>query len=88
MSTAQGEATVTVTWSEPSVTYAFDPAPTVTSSHQSGDVFPIGTTTVTYTAVYSLGVVSNEEFIIRVLGKRDILILLTHLINKQLTSIY
>ena len=42
--------TATATWTAPTATDNCTPPPTVTSTHISGTAFPIGTTTVTYTA--------------------------------------
>ena len=53
-----------VTWTAPSVS---SPA-TVTSSHNPGDAFPIGTATVTYTAVDGFGSVITDGFTITVTG--------------------
>ncbi len=39
---------------------------TVTSTHNSGDVFPIGTTTVTYTATDANGLTANCSFTVKV----------------------
>src|SRR5690625_5948605 len=39
-----------VTWTAPTVTDNCTTTPVITSSHNSGDIFPVGTTEVTYTA--------------------------------------
>src|SRR5690606_37484734 len=49
-----------VTWSAPTVTDACNV--TLTESHSAGDVFPIGTTTVTYTATDDNGNISTCSF--------------------------
>ena len=54
-----------VTWTAPTVTDNCS-VPTVTSTHNSGDVFPIGTTTVIYTATDAVGNVSTCSFTITV----------------------
>lgn len=48
------------TWTEPTATDNCTPAASLvwTKSHQPGDVFPLGTTTVTYTATDAMGNVS------------------------------
>ena len=38
-----------VTWTEPTATDNSGETPTVTQSHQPGDIFPVGTTDVSYT---------------------------------------
>lgn len=49
-----GDQTV-VTWVPPGVTDDCDNQPAVTGTHESGDSFPLGTTTVTYTATDASG---------------------------------
>ena len=44
-----GRTSGTLTWTEPTATDNSGMTPTITQSHQPGDSFPIGTTTVTYT---------------------------------------
>ena len=44
-----GSTTQTATWTEPTATDNTGMTPTVSSSHQPGDSFPVGTTQVTYT---------------------------------------
>ena len=63
-----GLPTAIVTWTEPSVTYTSDPPPTVVSNRRSGDAFPIGLTVVTYTAVDSAGLVTEQDFEVHILG--------------------
>ena len=63
-----GLATAVVTWIAPSVTYTLEPAPTVISSHESGDAFPIGHTEVTFTAIDSFGESVRDDFTVVVLG--------------------
>lgn len=50
---APGDCTPQIFWDEPTV--ADNCSTTVTASHQSGDEFPVGTTTVTYTVVDPAG---------------------------------
>jgi gliding motility-associated-like protein len=52
----------TATWTPPTFTDNCSSAVTVTSSHNPGDTFPVGTTTVTYTATDSLGNVATCTF--------------------------
>ena len=57
---AGGSCNASVTWVAP---VASDCGPiTVTSSHNSGDIFPVGTTQVTYTAIDSDGNTSTCSF--------------------------
>ncbi len=44
-----GTTSAVVTWQEPTATDDSGLPPSVTQSHQSGDSFPIGTTSVVYT---------------------------------------
>jgi len=45
-----GVCNAVVTWIPPTATDNCDPSPALTSTHVPGDTFPVGTTTVTYTA--------------------------------------
>ncbi len=54
------------TWTAPTATDNCGGAVTITSSHNSGDAFPLGTTTVTYTVTDSEGNATNETFDITV----------------------
>ncbi|XP_072032242.1 hyalin-like isoform X2 [Amphiura filiformis] len=71
VNTSPGQPTAIVTWTVPSVTYTFEPAPIVTSNYEPGDVFTLGATTVTYRAEDSFGVVTTDEFIIRVIDEEN-----------------
>ncbi|MGA1781572.1 MAG: HYR domain-containing protein, partial [Planctomycetota bacterium] len=64
--TGAGVCTAIVTWPEPSVSDDCAIAPVVTSSHSSGDTFPIGITTVVYTAVDDFGNSASASFDITV----------------------
>jgi gliding motility-associated-like protein len=64
ITTSTGSCDAVVTWIEPTVTDNCSTALTLISTHLSGDVFPIGTTTVTYTATDSLGNQSTCEFVV------------------------
>ena len=44
-----GTLSMNIPWTEPTATDNSDMTPTVTQSHQPGDSFNVGTTTVTYT---------------------------------------
>ncbi|PHP66731.1 hypothetical protein CSC94_11495, partial [Zhengella mangrovi] len=63
--TDAGLATAVVTWTEPT---ASDNAPgvTLTSTHTPGDAFPIGETTVTYTATDAAGNTATGSFTVTV----------------------
>ncbi|SFR33747.1 HYR domain-containing protein [Yoonia tamlensis] len=63
LTAAPGATTAVATWAEPSVSGAAGPA---TSTHASGDAFPIGATLVTYTAVASDGKTANVSFTVTV----------------------
>ena len=61
-------ATAVVTWTPPTAsddsgTY------TLTSSHNSGDTFNLGPTTVTYTAVDDAGNMVTDTFTVTITGK-------------------
>ncbi len=64
-STDPGSPTAIVTWSEPSVSGTANDF-TLTSTHNSGDAFSIGTTTVTYTATESGGETATASFTVSV----------------------
>ena len=64
-----GASTATATWSAPT-TSDMSGMVTLTSDHDPGDTFPLGPTTVTYTATDSSGnTVSSCTFVITVVGK-------------------
>ena len=65
-----GECTAVVTWSLPGISDNCG-AMITSSSHNSGDVFPIGTTTVTYTAEDVGGNVISCSFDVTVSDKED-----------------
>ena len=62
---APGLCEAVVLWNTPSV---FDncPGATLVSSHNSGDIFPVGSTTVTYTATDAAGNVATCNFVVTV----------------------
>ena len=66
-STDSGIATATVYWSPPTAVDNSN-VQSLTSSHVPGDSFPIGNTTVTYTATDQSGNLVTEEFNINVEG--------------------
>jgi len=59
--TREGECTAVATWTEPVAVDACG-TPTLTGDHTSGTAFPVGTTTVTYTATDAAGNVSTASF--------------------------
>jgi hypothetical protein len=63
--TDPGECDAVVSWSGPTITDNC-PGLVVTSTHNSGDVFPKGTTTVTYTATDESGNTSTCSFTVTV----------------------
>ncbi|MGB2982621.1 MAG: HYR domain-containing protein [Candidatus Bipolaricaulia bacterium] len=56
-----------VTWVEPTAGDNCDPAPALVSTHSPGDYFPVGTTTITYTATDDCGNFSTCLFDVTVL---------------------
>ena len=64
-----GEATAQATWLEPNATDNTIP-PNVTSTHTSGDLFPIGSTVVTYTATDAFQLTDTCSFTVTVIGER------------------
>ncbi len=58
---ADGACGATVTWTPPTATDNCS-VPTLVSSHDPGDTFPVGTTTVTYTAADNAGNISTCVF--------------------------
>jgi len=52
----------TVTWTSPTATDNCTASPVITSSHNSGDNFPVGTTTISYTATDDEGNTVTETF--------------------------
>ena len=63
-----GGVTATVTWTVPTATDNSG-TQTLTSTHNPGDSFPIGTTTVTYTSTDAAGNTATCSFAIVVTGK-------------------
>jgi hypothetical protein len=65
LGTDAGVCSATAIWSQPT---AFDAcsAPSLSASHASGDSFPLGSTTVTFTATDAAGNVSSASFTITV----------------------
>ncbi len=62
-------ATATVTWTVPTATDNSGGDVTLSSTHEPGDSFNIGTTTVTYTATDLYGNIKTESFDVTVNGK-------------------
>ena len=65
--TDSGVATAAVTWTPPTTSDNSGSA-TLTSSHNSGDNFPIGDTTVTFTAVDGSNNMATGSFMITIEG--------------------
>ena len=61
-------ATAVVTWTPPTATDNSG-SYTLTSSHNSGDTFSLGATTVTYTAVDDAGNQATDSFMVTITGK-------------------
>ena len=66
--TDSGIATGTVSWTAPTATDNSG-TQTLTSTHNPGDPFPIGTTTVTYTAIDAAGNTDTCNFDVVINGK-------------------
>ena len=60
--TQPGQCTVPVSWSDPTIAASCVSASFTSNSHNSGDQFPIGCTTVTYVATDNLGNTTNCNF--------------------------
>ena len=67
-STDAGVANTAVTWTPPTASDNSGMV-TLTSSHNSGDTFPIGATTVTYTAVDPDSNMVTDSFTVTITGK-------------------
>src|SRR5581483_7899297 len=63
---ATGPSGAVVSWTAPTARDLVDPGPTVTSDHNPGETFPLGTTTVTYTARDAAGNEGTASFTITV----------------------
>ena len=59
----------TVSWTPPTASDNSGEAVTLTSNYSPGDTFPIGTTTVTYTATDTNGNIGTSTFNVVVTGK-------------------
>jgi len=62
------EASTVVTWDDPTATDAGSGIATFTATHPSGTSFPIGTTTVTYTAIDAASNATTASFNVTVSG--------------------
>jgi len=65
-----GDCSAVVTWSAPTVSDNC-PNPTLTSTHSPGDTFPVGTTSVTYTATDASSNTAEATFIVIVSDDED-----------------
>ena len=70
--TDANSSTATVTWIPPVTSDNANEGVTVTSSHNSGYSFAIGTTTVTYTATDPYGNSATTSFDVVITGKMEI----------------
>ena len=68
VNTDSGNATAVVTWTPPTATDNSGNQ-TLTSSHNPGDYFPLGNTTVNYTSTDTAGNIEMCTFLITVAGK-------------------
>ena len=66
VSADEGTCEATITWATPVVSDNCPGGVTLTSSHNSGDIFSVGTTTVTYTATDANGRITQCSFIVTV----------------------
>ena len=69
VNTDDGSPNATVSWTPPTASDNSGEAVTLTSNYSPGDTFPIGTTTVTYTATDAYGNTANSSFDVVVTGK-------------------
>ena len=72
MNTDPGQPGAIVTWEEPQAADDMN-TPTITVTHESGSLFPIGITMISLTAVDSVGLTANFVFYITVIGKLSFL---------------
>ena len=63
-----GETQALVTWTTPVATDASGDV-TLTSNHNPGDIFPVGSTIVNYMAVDLTGNTASLSFIVKVIGE-------------------
>ena len=69
VNTDSGKATATVTWTAPTASDNSGGSVTLVASHGRGGSFPIGTTSVTYTADDVYGNSASDSFAVTVTGK-------------------
>ena len=69
VNTDSGMPTAVVSWQQPSATENSGEPVTIFSNFNSGDTFPIGVTTVTFTATDTSGNANSARFTITVTGK-------------------
>jgi GEVED domain/HYR domain/CARDB/Domain of unknown function DUF11 len=66
---ATGQSCAVATWTTPTAATSYQiPVPTLTSNYQSGFCFPVGTTTVVYTATDSCGRTATCSFNVTITG--------------------
>ena len=71
VTTSPGLPNATVPWTPPTASDNSGDAVTLTSDYSPGDTFPIGTTTVTFTATDAYGNTATSSFDVIVTGKYD-----------------
>ena len=81
MSVSLGTSSVPVTWIPPTATDNSGGIPAVSSSHQPGASFPVGTTPVTYTFTDSAG--NAAQCVFTVTGKCHLKLLSTLINNGE-----
>ena len=67
--TDSGKAYAVVSWTEPTANDNSNQAVTLKSNHKSGDQFPIGPTTVMYTATDAYNNMNTQSFVVTVQGR-------------------
>lgn len=72
IATNNDNCTAIVTWDEPTAVDNCDDNPTITQSHTSGSVFPLGVTDVIYTFTDEAGNESTCEFTVEVTNDLDV----------------
>ena len=78
--------TAAVSWTPPTATDNSGEATSLTSIHNPGDLFKIGTTTVTYTATDPYSNEATASFTVTVTGKFAFCLAMTIFTSSQLTE--